>query len=188
MRLVDVDPLAVLPVTAAAASAAFARASDPARDDDERREHLPLLQVTLGAVRKLLDSGEQETARLAGQLDRPIAGAPCCGTPVGDRRGLPERLDASPGVNHRCCCRPPVALPMGSVSCPDPVAVMLRDFTGAEQALCLSHAAVAVRQVHRLAVFAASRHSRAVLAEVAAGSCVISRRGRRLADAAGAAP
>ena len=77
---------------------------------------------------------------------------------------------------------------MSSVSCPDTATVILRDFTGAEQALCLPPAAVAVRQGHRLAVVVASRRSRAVLAEVAAGSCVISRRGRRLADAAGAAP
>lgn len=75
MGLVNVDPLRVLPVTAASASAAFARASDPARDDGERREHLMVLEVTLAAVRELLNSWEQETARLAGQLDRPIAAA-----------------------------------------------------------------------------------------------------------------
>ncbi len=80
-----------------------------------------------------------------------------------------------------------MSLPLGRVSCPHAATVVVRDLTGAEQALCLSHATVAVRQVHRLAVVAASRHSRAVLAEVAAGSCVIGRRARRLADAAAAA-
>ena len=54
MGFVDVDALAVLPVTAATASAAFARASDPSRDDAERRKHLALLEVSLCAVRDSL--------------------------------------------------------------------------------------------------------------------------------------
>ena len=40
MGIAEVDPLAVLPITAAAASATFARATDAGRDLDERQEQL----------------------------------------------------------------------------------------------------------------------------------------------------
>ncbi len=174
MGLVDVDPLAVLPVTAASASVGFARASDPRRDDAERRQQLTILEVRLAAVRKLLDSCEQETARLAGQLDRPVGEAPYQG--------------AQAVSDHCRRCSSTVETLMGSARCPDAAAVVLRDLTGDEQALCLRHAAAAVRQVHHLLIVAASRHSRAVLGESAAGSCLVSRRLDRLADAAAASP
>ncbi len=103
------------------------------------------------------------------------------------RRCLGEHLTAAPDVGHCSRCGSTVERSLGSVHCPVAAAVVVRDATGAEQALCLSHATVAVRQVHSLAVVAASRHSRTVLAEVAAGSCVISGRVRRLADAAAVA-
>lgn len=48
MEVVDVDPLAVLPVTASA-SAAFARAADFSRDRDERQEQLRSLMTTLAS-------------------------------------------------------------------------------------------------------------------------------------------
>jgi hypothetical protein len=183
----DVDPLAVLPLTAASASAAFARASDPWRDDAERRQQLTFLEVTLAALRELLDRCEQETARLAGQMDRRIGEAPCQGARAVCGRSLGEPFEASRGTGQSRKCSSTVEPSMESARCPDAAAVVLRDLTGDEQALCLSHAAVAVRRVHHLSVVAASRYSRAVLSDVAAASCTISRRVQRLADATGAA-
>lgn len=150
MGLVDVDPLAVLPVTAASASAAFARASDPAGDEVVRREHLAILQVTLTAARRLLDGCDRAAARVA------------------------EELDGRPRAE---LCR--------GATCQAAGAVVVRDLTGAEQALCVSHAAVAVQKVDQLVVVAASRHSRALLAELANTGCIVGRRVRRLAEAEG---
>lgn len=187
MGLVNVDPLSVLPVMAASASAAFARASDPARDDAERREHLTFLQVKLAAVRELLDSCEQETASLAGHLNRRTGGAPCRGALAVCRRCPGEPLDASFGVGHCPRCGWAVGLPAGGSQCAEAGTVVLRDITGEEQALCLSHAADAVRHAHHLSVVVASRRSRAVLAESSVASCVISSRLPRLGDLAGVA-
>jgi hypothetical protein len=43
MRLADTDPMAVLPVTAARASATFARVVDAHRDHSDRRQQLMVL-------------------------------------------------------------------------------------------------------------------------------------------------
>ena len=187
MGIVAVDALAVLPVTAASASAAFARASDPRRDDVERRKHLAFLLNTLSAVRKLLDSCDQATARLAGELDRPAVGPPCGGASAVCRRCLDAPSTSSSGVVRCSRCGTAIGVSTADSPCPQPATVLVRDLTGAEQALCLSHAAAAARQVQHLSVIAASRHSRAVLNEAATASCVISRRTCRLADAAAVA-
>jgi hypothetical protein len=182
--IVEVDALAVLPVTAASASAAFARASDPSRDDTERRRHLAFLEVTLSAVRELLDGCDRETARLAGELDGRAVGARCRGASAICRRCVTAPLTASSGVVRCSRCGSTIAVSVHIGPCPEPSTVLVRDLTGAEQALCLAHAAGAARQVHHLSVIAASRYSRAVLSEVTSASCVISRRARRLVDAA----
>lgn len=49
MEVVDVDPLAVLPVTAPSASAIFTRAADFSRHSDERHEQLRSLTTTLAS-------------------------------------------------------------------------------------------------------------------------------------------
>lgn len=187
MGLVDVDPLAVLPVTAASASAAYARASDPARDRVERQEQLTFLEITLSVVRELLDSCDQQTARLAAELRRDCGGARCAGVSTLCRRCLGAPLDCSAGVGHCRRCGSNIDVPLRKGPCPEPATVVMCDAAGAEQVLCLPHAASAVREVDHVTVVAASRHCRAALAEIAAESCVISRRGRRLPDAAGAA-
>lgn len=187
MGIVDVDALAVLPVTAASASAAFARASDPSRDDAERRRHLAFLEVRLCAVRELLDGCDRETSRLAEELDRRAVGAPCRGASAICRRCLAAPMNAPSGVVRCSRCGSAIEVSVADRPCPEPATVLVRDLTGAEQTLCLAHAAGAARQVHHLSVIAASRYSRAVLSEVSSASCVISRRARRLADAAAVA-
>lgn len=77
MGIVDFDPLAVLPVTAAAASAAYARAVDLNHSADDRRRHLESLERTPASVDRLLDRCQQESARLASELSRPDAAEPC---------------------------------------------------------------------------------------------------------------
>ena len=185
MGLVDVDPLAVLPVTAASASAAFARASDPGRDDAERRQQLTFLEETLAALRKLLDNCAEETARLAGQL-RSVGDAPHQGVGAVCASSLGDPPHTSRGSSPCRRCRSTVEPSVEDAPCPEIAAVVVRDLAGDEQALCLSLAAVAVRRVHHLSVVAGSRYSRAVLADVTA-SCVVSGRVPRLADAAGGA-
>jgi hypothetical protein len=187
MGLVDVDSLAVLPVTAASASAAYARASNPARDDVERQEQLTFLEITLSVVRELLDSCDQQTARLAAELRRSRGGVSCAGVSALCRRCLGAPLDCSAGVGHCRRCGSTIDLPLRNVPCPEPATVVVCDRAGTEQVLCLPHAASVVRDVDHVAVVAASRHCRAALAEVAAESSVIRRRGSRLSDEAGAA-
>ncbi len=147
MGLVDVDPLAVLPIAAASASAAFARASDPGRDDAERRRQLTFLEETLVALRKLLDNCAEETARLAGQLDRPVGNAPHQGLPAVCARccgGAPHPSHGSGRCRH---CRSTAEPSPEDARCPDAAAVVVRDLTGDEQALCLSHAIAAPHDV-----------------------------------------
>lgn len=153
MGLVAIDPLAVLPVTAASASAAFARASDPGADETERRHQLSLLQVTLEAVRRLLDSCDQEVARLAAALDSRPGLVPCGGASSLCRHCLGEPLNSSDVIGRCRRCGRDQKVP----------------------------AAGAARQVDQLAIVDASRHSRAVLAEVANASCIIGQRANRLA-------
>jgi len=65
---VEADPLAVLPLTAASASAAFARATDPGREMTERQEQLRSLRSILASVRRQLDQSDQAVARLTTEL------------------------------------------------------------------------------------------------------------------------
>jgi hypothetical protein len=120
MGLVDVDPLALLPVTAAAASAAYARASDPARDDDERQEQLTFLEITLSAVWELLDSCDQHTARLAAELCRSRGAGRCEGVSALCRRCLGAHLECSAGVGHCRRCGSTIDLPLRKLPVPSP--------------------------------------------------------------------
>lgn len=181
MGLVAVDPLAVLPVTAASASAAFARASDPGADETERRHQLSLLQVALAAVRRLLDSCDEEVASLAAGLDSRPGLVPCGGTSSLCRHCLGEPLDSSDVIGRCRRCGRGQTVPAAGAPCSAAGTVVVRDLAGAEQALCVSHAAAAARQIDQLAIVDASRHSRAVLAEVANASCIIGQRANRLA-------
>jgi hypothetical protein len=84
MRLPDTDPMALLPVTAACASATFARVADAHRDHSERRQQLMVLQACLVSMGRLLDRCHSETARLAsdlpelGPIPRPVSGPLAC--------------------------------------------------------------------------------------------------------------
>ncbi len=184
MGLVDPDPLAVLPVRAASASAAFARACDPHRERAERREHLRLLEVTLTAVRQLLDRCDEEAAQLALEVFNEEIATSCAGRHRTCRRCLGAAIDGPEGVGRveRCNCS---VERQDGAGCSERSAVTLREESGALRVLCLMHAAAALRAGDHLAVVAGSRCSRAVLAEVAGETSLASRRVTKLADASG---
>jgi hypothetical protein len=107
----EADPLAVLPVTAATASAAFARAADPGRDHLERQQQLAVLETSLDSVVRLLDRCRQEAARLAGALAEecrvvdacPVRGR-CAGTvPACRCRAQPGSGAASAAAESPLC-------------------------------------------------------------------------------------
>jgi hypothetical protein len=184
MRLADTDPMAVLPVTAARASATFARVVDAHRDHSERRQQLMALQACLVSMGWLLDRCHAEAARLASDLaelrpsaDRCLALWPvcrlCAGVPLSGERARCPR------------CGRITVLPPGRRGCEDPPTVKIRDSTGAEQMLCLSHAAAAIRHVERLVVVSASRADRAVLTEISRENNIVRRRFSRLSDTVG---
>jgi hypothetical protein len=187
MGLVDPDPLAVLPVRAASASAAFARACDPGRDNSERCEHLNSLERILTSLRQLLDRCEQATARLAAEVRSPDATPPCRGPcricrHCGDgAAGCSELVGRVPSCDWR------IKRLYGEGRCGEPGVVTVRDLAGTQKVLCLTHAEDAVRRVDHLSIVEASRSSRAVLAEVAGATCVVSRQATRLAEADGCA-
>jgi hypothetical protein len=186
MRLADTDPMAVLPVTAARASATFARVADAHRDHSERRQQLMVLQACLVSMGQLLDRCHAEAARLAGDLaDRFSCTDPCPSFWPVCRHCAGVSLSLS-GERADCPrCGRITVLPPGEHSCEVPPTVRVRDSTGAEQMLCLSHAAAAIRHVQGLAVVSASRADRAVLTETSRESNIVRRRVPRLSDTVG---
>ncbi len=185
MGVVDVDPLAVLPITAASASAAFARAADPGRDLTERQEQLRSLTSTLASVRRQLDHSEQAVARLTEELDSTRSRRTCSAGWAVCQRCLGAPLTGSAGIGHCLRCEQTVRLDPGRFGCAEPSTVVMRDATGTEQALCLSHAAATIRRTPHLIIVSASRRDRAVLDEVSHESCVIGRNLSPLVDRQG---
>jgi hypothetical protein len=185
MGVVEVDPLAVLPITAAAASAAFARATDPGRDLNERQEQLRSVRSMLTTVRRHLDRCEQAAARLAAELNSAVSGRTCSAGWAMCRQhpGAPVRRSA--GVDGCPRCDRTVRPDPGRFGCGEPSTVVMRDAAGVEQALCLSHAAATIRHTPSVSIVSASRPDRAALGEVAGESCVVSRRPSLLVDAQG---
>ncbi len=184
MRLTEADPLAVLPVTAARASAAFARAADPGRYRLERQQQLAVLETSLASVARLLDRCQQEAARLAGALAEETRTIHACPVPWPVCRRCPGvPLSCSAGLGRCERCGRVADVPPGRSRWLEPPNVTVRDRTGGERPMCLSHAAAAMRQVQRLVVVSASRADRVMLAEVAAESSVVARHVPRLSDA-----
>ena len=183
MGVVEVDPLAVLPITAAAASAAFARATDPGRHPNERQEQLRSLRSMLTTVRRHLDRCEQAAARLAAELDSADSGRTCSAGWAVCQHYPGAPVTRSAGIDGCPRCERTGRPDRGRLGCGELTTVVLRDATGAEQGMCLSHAAAAIRRTPHLAVLSASRPDRAVLGEVAGESCVARRHASLLLDA-----
>jgi hypothetical protein len=186
MSFADTDPMAVLPVTAARASATFARVADAHRDDSERRQQLMVLEACLASMDRLLDRWHSEATRLADHLaELPPSTEPCPALWLvcRDCAGVPLALFRERAHCPRCGSI--TGLPPGRRSCEDPPTVKIRDSTGTEQILCLSHAAAAVRHVERLVVLSASRADRALLTEISRENNIVPWRVSRLSDTVG---
>jgi hypothetical protein len=135
---------------------------------------------------RLLDRCHSETAQLAKDLAEYRPSADHCPAlwPVCRHCGhVPLSL---PGEHADCprCGGITVLSPSGR-PCQDPPSVKIQDRTGAEQMLCLSHAAAAIRHVERLAVVSASRADRALLTEISQESNIVRRRVSRLSGTVG---
>jgi hypothetical protein len=142
-----------------------------------------VLEACLASMGRLLDRCHLETARLASDLadlgpspDRCLALWAVCGHCAG--------APLSPSGDCPRCGRITV-LPPSERRCEDSPSVKIRDSTGAEQMLCLSHATAAVRHVERLVVVSASRADRAVLTEISQESNIVRQRVSRLSDTVG---
>lgn len=185
MGVVDVDPLTVLPVTAASASAASARATDLSPDRVERRAPLRSLTSRLASVRRLLERCQEATTRPVPSSDSARYGLErSAGWGVCQRcPGVP--LTCSDDV---CRCarrerygptrlRPPG---VGRINHGRPAG---RTDTG--RAVCLPHDAAVLPEAAHLAVVTAPRPDRAVLMQIVYESPVSSRRSPRLGDGHG---
>lgn len=174
MGVIAIDPLAALPITTAAASAAFARAPDPGRDLTGRHEQLPSLKSRLLAVRQHLDRCDQAAERPASQLDSTLFGRTCSAGSTACRQE-PGALERRPAGVRGCPRRQRLVRPQRQKGCGEPSTVVLRDAIGNEQVLCLSHAATTIIRTGYVAAVNASRPDRAVLGEAAGESWVIRR-------------
>lgn len=143
MRLADTDPMAVLPVTAARASATFARVVDADRDRSERLQQLMVLQACLVSVGRLLERCHSEAALLANELAESLPSTEPCPAPLSACRHCVALLLSPSGDRAGCSrCGRFTVLPPSGRRCESPPTVKIRDSTGAEQVLCLAHAAV----------------------------------------------
>ncbi len=108
MEVVDVDPFAVLKVTATPAGSAFTRAVQFSRDRDERQEQLRSLTTTLASgeptIVALLDAIGTEPARLprAAAALHHVAGLAIV---TGSR---PVRTTLGKVTGQNCMSSPPV--------------------------------------------------------------------------------
>ncbi len=181
MSIVDDDPLAVLPVTAAAASAAFARATDTTRGPDERRLQLEALQGALVEAGRLLERGTSVVAQLSAELDQSqqrTHSSRCPGATLLCARCLGVALTRSGGIAVCLRCGRVQDLPPGEFRCAEPVSVTVGSTRAEQRSLCRSHAAAARQEDCHLQVVLASRSDRAALEEAARRSAVVGTHGR----------
>lgn len=170
---VDVDPLAVLPLTAASARVTFARATDPSRDRAERQEQLRSLTTMLASVRRLVDRCELVVTQLAAEFNSTGWGRACAAGWVVCPDCPGGALSCSAGVGRPPRCGWMVKCVQGRFACGEPTTIVLWDATCSEQAPCLSHVAAIPRHISCIAVVTASGPVRAVLGEVTDQRCVI---------------
>ncbi len=180
MSIVEDDPLAVLPVAAAAASVAFARASDTTRGSDERRLQVEALKGALVEASRLLERGTSVVARLSAELDQSqqrTHSARCPGATPVCARCLGVALTRSGEIAICLRCGRVHELPPGEFRCAEPASVTVGGTRAEQRSLCRSHAAAARQENCHLQVVLASRPDRAALEEAARRSAVVGSRG-----------
>jgi hypothetical protein len=147
--------LASLQQMVEAASAGFEQAGDFRKDVRLRQQQMRVAEQRLDGVGQLLQRARRELAAAAGEVVRASLPEGACGVawPVCSHC-LGVGVASSAGSSWCPSCGRPG--PPGSARptclCAERATVTVRDATGAEEAMCLSHAAAALRRVHRLTV------------------------------------
>jgi hypothetical protein len=149
------DGLASLQQMVEAASAALEQVAHIGGDVRLRQQQLRVAEQHLDAIGQLLDRARREPTAVAGEVVRASLPEGACGVawPVCSHC-LGVGVASSAGSSWCPSCGRPG--PPGSARptylCTERATVTVRDATGAEEAMCLSHAAGALRRVDRLTV------------------------------------
>jgi hypothetical protein len=142
-----------------AACTALDQAADLRRDVRARQQLLRTAEQRLDAVDRLLERSRRELAGIAAELVRASLPEGACGAPWPDcARCLGVGLVASAGTSWCPSCGSPDGPTAAGPAylCPERATVTVRDAGGAEQALCLSHAAGALRRIDQVTVVRAT--------------------------------
>jgi len=142
-----------------AACAALDQAADLRRDVRVRQERLRAAEQRLDAVDRLLERSRRELAGIAAELVRASLPEGACGAPwPACARCLGVGLAASAGTSWCPSCGSPDGPTAAGPAylCPERATVTVRDAGGTKQALCLSHAAGALRRIDQLTIVRAT--------------------------------
>ncbi len=180
MSIVEGDSLPVVLVTAAAASAALARATDTTRGPDDRRLQLEALKGALVEAGRLLSAGRRSSPGSAPSSTR-ASSAPTPPVALARRRcvlaALAAALTRSGRIAIRLRCGRVHERPPGDVRCAEPASVTVGGTTAEQRVFCRSHAAAARQEDCHMEVVLASRPDRTALEEAARRSAVVGTRG-----------
>jgi hypothetical protein len=138
-----------------AAHMALDQAADLRHDVQARHERPRTAEQRLDAVDRLLERGRRELAGIAAEIVRASLPDGACGVPCPVCAGcLGVGLVASAGSTWCPSCRSPGGPTAAGRAylCPERATVTVRDAAGTDQALCLSHAAGALRRVDLLTI------------------------------------
>jgi hypothetical protein len=142
-----------------AASAALEQAADIGSDVGVRQEQLRVAEQRLDVVGQLLERARRELGAIASEVLRASLAEGGCGVAwPACSHCLGVGLASSAGSSWCPSCGrlgpPGSARP--AYLCTERPTVTVRDATGVEEAMCLSHAAGAVRRIDRLTVVGAT--------------------------------
>jgi hypothetical protein len=141
-----------------AACVALEEAAHLGRDIRFRQEQLAAAETHLDEAARLVERGRQELTSVASEIIRASLPDDACGVPwAACTRCLGTRLAASAGKAWCPSCgrTGPEAAARSTYLCAGRATVRMRDPTGAEAAMCVSHAAGAVRDIAGVTVVGA---------------------------------
>jgi hypothetical protein len=143
----------------AAACTALEDAAHLGCDVAFRREQLAAVEAHLDHAARMVERGRQELTTVATEIIRASLPDDACGAPrAACTRCLGTELMASGGKTWCPACgrKSGVAAGRATYLCAERATVTMRDTTGAEAAMCLSHAAGAARHIRGLTVIDAT--------------------------------
>jgi len=142
-----------------AASAALEQAAGNGSDVRLRQEQLRVAEQHLDTVGQLLERARRELAALAAEMVRGSLPDGTCGVawPVCSHcLGVGLASSAGSSWCPSCGRLGPPGSAQPTYLCTEPAKVTVRDATGAEEEMCLSHAAGALRRVDLLTIVRAT--------------------------------